>query len=126
MTLGASSMDINSAEGAVKEVAGKVQEALGDTSAQVAGKARELSGKAQQLCASTTSLVRETTAESPFTTIAVVALAGFVGRTAFGDRPVRLSYAALFCVPDFALFTALFYAFFYVPFHALCPSQIAP
>ena len=75
-------MDTNSAEGAVKEVAGKVQsavgDALGDTSAQLAGKAKELSGKAQQLCASTTSLVRESTAESPFTTIAVVALAGFV------------------------------------------------
>jgi uncharacterized protein YjbJ (UPF0337 family) len=75
-------MDTNSAEGAVKEVGGKVQgavgEALGDTGTQLAGKARELSGKAQQLCASTTSLVRDTTVESPFTAIAVVALAGFV------------------------------------------------
>jgi uncharacterized protein YjbJ (UPF0337 family) len=66
----------------VKEVAGKVQGAvgdvLGDTGTQLAGKAKELSGKAQQLAASTTSLVRETTAESPFTAIAVVALAGFV------------------------------------------------
>ena len=75
-------MDTNSAEGAVKEVAGKVQEAvgdvIGDTSTQIAGKAKELSGKAQQLCASTSSLVRDSAAESPFTTIAVVALAGFV------------------------------------------------
>jgi ElaB/YqjD/DUF883 family membrane-anchored ribosome-binding protein len=37
-----------------------------------------LSGKAQQLCANTTSLVRDATAENPFTTLAVVALAGFV------------------------------------------------
>ena len=75
-------MDTHSAEGAIKEVAGKVEaavgDAVGDTSAQLAGKAKELSGKAQQLCASTTSLVRDTTVESPFTTLAVVALAGFV------------------------------------------------
>jgi uncharacterized protein YjbJ (UPF0337 family) len=75
-------MDTNAAEGKVKEVAGKVQsavgDALGDTSAQVAGRARELGGKAQQLCANTTSLMRDATAENPLTTLAVVALAGFV------------------------------------------------
>jgi uncharacterized protein YjbJ (UPF0337 family) len=89
-------MDTNSAEGTVKEVAGKVQsaagEALSDASMQVSGKARELSGKAQQLCANTTSLVRDTAVENPFTTLAVVALAGFVAGALWSNNSSDRDY----------------------------------
>jgi uncharacterized protein YjbJ (UPF0337 family) len=74
-------MDTDKEEGTVQQVVGKVQETVGsltgDVGTQVAGQARELGGKAQQLYADTASLVRDKTADSPFTTLAIVAAASF-------------------------------------------------
>jgi uncharacterized protein YjbJ (UPF0337 family) len=93
-------MDTNKVEGTAQQVAGKIQETVGgltdEASAQVAGKARELGGKAQQLYADTASLVRDTTADSPLTTLAIVAAASFAlgvlwssGSSAPARRPPR-------------------------------------